>query len=41
MASTGELGDVFRSIGVNPAISASGPTTAYGARNFDLKSIRP
>ena len=30
MASTGELGDVFRSIGVNPAISASGPTTAYG-----------
>lgn len=30
MSETDELGDVFRSMGVSPAISASGPTTAYG-----------
>lgn len=30
MNPTSEHGDVFRAIGVEPAISASGPTTAYG-----------
>ncbi len=30
MSQTDELGEVFRSLGVGPAISAAGPVTAYG-----------